>query len=73
MNVWAGRIAAARGLVVQQSPQRPRRLPEQQQPGQRQHQHRFASVLSLSPSTLHRQNRRKGLQRVHKKGPDPLR
>jgi hypothetical protein len=30
-------------------------------------------VLSLSPSTLHRQSCWKGFQREHTKGPDPLR
>ncbi len=68
----AGRPAAARRLLVQRSAQLPRRVPEQQPPGQRQHQHRRSPLLSPPPSTLHRQSRWKGFQRECTKGPDPL-
>ena len=73
-----GRQVAARRLVDQQSAQLPRRLPEQQPPGQCQHQRWRPSRLFLPPSTLHRQSRRKGFQQEYPKGhrpesPDPLR
>ena len=69
----AGRSAAARRVLDQRSPQRPRGHAEQQPPGQPQYQCGRPSRLFLSPSTLHRQSCWKGFQQECTKGPDPLR